>query len=129
MSDRDRKLVWIVGVVTLLAGGFFIGRLFGGDGNAASPLSGNEIADRTGGSASNQTRTRISNEPERGDGGRLVTTPSDVDDVDARQNPQPNKRRINKRHDSRGTSNASGDPIPEEEEEKTHVPSMGAVEL
>ncbi len=31
MSDRDRKLVWTVGVVTLLAGGFLIGRLFGGD--------------------------------------------------------------------------------------------------
>ena len=128
MSDRDRKLVWIVGVVTLLAGGFFIGRLFGGDGNAASPLSGNEIAGRPGGSAANQTRTRIPNEPERGDGGRLVTTPSDVDDVDARQDRPKIVGTGSGRSGSRGTGNAPGDPVPEEEE-KHHVPSMGAVEL
>ena len=128
MSDRDRKLVWIVGVVTLLAGGFFIGRLFGGDGNAASPLSGNEIAGRPGGSASNQTTHRIPIESEHGDDDRPVTTPSDVGDVDARQDRPKIVRTGNGRSGSRGTGNASGDPVPDEEE-KTRVPSMGAVEL
>lgn len=127
MSDRNRKLVWIVGVVTLLAGGFFMGRLFSGDSDAAPAISGNEIADSTDGWAPTEKPPRIPKEPEKGDG-RLVTTPSDVADVNVRHDGPKIVRRGNARSGSRGKDYASGDPVPEEEE-KPHVPRMGAVEL
>ena len=127
MSDRNRKFVWIVGVVTLLAGGFFMGRLFSGDSDAAPAISGNEIADSTDGWAPTEKPPRIPNEPEKGDG-RLVTTLPDSGNGDSGQDPERTKKEVREWRDSRGKDYASGDPVPEEEE-KPHVRSMGAVEL
>ena len=89
MSDRDRKLVWTAGVVTLLAVGFFIGRMFGGDGGKKAPIPVNEIVDRTDGSASVETEPRIPIETETGDGDRLVSTSTGPENGDSVQDAKP----------------------------------------
>ncbi len=128
MSDRDRKFVWIVGVVTLLAGGFFIGRLFGGDRDAAPPSSGNEIAHSTDDSAPIKTPRRIPIELEKGDEDRLVATSPDPEDRDSVENPKQIEGGFRPPHRSHHKANASADSVPEEGKRK-RVPSMGAVEL